>query len=573
MIEDLLKNIKTLQNAIGNEPMSQIVGNMLRKMIGLDPLISAKVVDYKTYCAHRAKLMRARPLDEIQDVSISILWIVNQVDIEKLKASYTSMQQQRLQAKEILLVCNHAAVRKQFAVDNSFASLEEARQAAQGDYLSLVHNTTYLYDTYLQEIAWDISTRGAADILYSCEDIREDTQQRSQPQFKPELNLDLLYTNNYIGEHIVCSAAYANRLQGFRTATFPEAYVYDFILRATEQHAQIRRVAEVLYGQEPGAKSAPIAACKEVLAAHFGRAGRAAEIIDGQAAGTMRVNYRFRENPAVSIIIPYKDNVALLEHCVESILTRTDYQNYEIILVDNGSEDEATLRYSQDLVATRLNVHLLRLEMDFNFSALNNAAVAQSKSEFVLFLNNDTQVINRDWLTAMVRELQRAEVGVVGAKLLYEDGTVQHAGVIYGLGHVAGHSFRTLEDTDSGHMNRANLTQEYLAVTGACLMTKRALFNRIGGFDAEHLKIAYNDVDYCLSVHQLGYKVIYTPHARLFHYESKSRASDLSEKERDRYDKECIFMLEKWRGFYETDPFFHPHLDERIEDFRIRENV
>ena len=573
MIEDLLRNMKTLQNAIGKEPIGQILGNALRKAVGLDPVLKNEKIDYKKYCAQRATKMRARQLKEIENISVSIIWVVNTLNIEKLKTTHSSMQQQRLTSKEILLVCDNNTLAGQLSMEASYATLKEARKAAQGEYICLVHNTPYLYDTYIQELAWDVYHRGAVEILYTCSDTRDEDALRTEPQFKPELNLDLLYANNYIGQQIFYKASYAEALRGFDTTVFPEAYVYDFLLRAAEKGARIRRVAEVLYGDDPLMKPESLGTCKQVLSKHLGRAGRAAQIVDGQEEGTMRVNYHFQENPAVSIIIPYKDKVELLQQCVESILTRTAYKNYEIILVDNGSTQGETIRYGKKLSANRLNIHLLRLEMDFNFSALNNAAVATSKSEFLLFLNNDTRVINRDWLTAMVRELQRPEVGAVGAKLLYEDGTVQHAGVIYGLGHVAGHSFRTLDDEDGGHMQRANLTQEYLAVTGACLMTKRALFNRLGGFDAQNLGIAYNDIDYCLAVHQLGYKVIYTPYARLFHYESKSRASDLSDKERDRYDKERIFMLDKWQGIYETDPFFHPHLDDSTEDFRIRGNV
>ena len=574
MIKDLLKNIDTLRKAIGNEPMSHIIGNAYRKVRGLEPILlnhNDGLHGYDKYCAQRAKIMHARSLQNIQHTAISILWVVDSWNIEKLKSSYQSMLQQRMPIEEIILVCDQPSVVLQLGVSMSFDILSDAMTNSTGDYICLLHNTVQLYDTYTQEIARDIQKHGDVDILYTCEDLIDEKGRRSEAQFKPELNVDLLYANNYIGKNITFKTQFALDIDGFDIQSHPQAYVYDFLLRATERKADIRRVEEVLYGEAPFAQQEPLAACKQVLEQHVHRVGRAAEIVDGKEQGTMRVKYLFQEKPAVSIIIPYKDQVDLLQQCVDSILTRTDYQNYEIILVDNGSEEEETLRYSQELVANRLNVHLLRLEMDFNFSALNNAAVAQSKSEFVLFLNNDTQVINREWLGAMVKELQRAEVGVVGAKLLYADGTVQHAGVLYGVGHVAGHSFRTLDDEDGGHMQRANLTQEYMAVTGACLMTKRTLFDRLEGFDEVNLKVAYNDVDYCLSVHQLGYKVIYTPHARLFHYESKSRASDLSEKERDRYDKECIFMKTKWEVIFKVDPFFHPHLDERLENFRIRE--
>jgi len=181
-----------------------------------------------------------------------------------------------------------------------------------------------------------------------------------------------------------------------------------------------------------------------------------------------------------------------------------------------------------------------------------------NKGKYLLFLNNDTKVINKGWLTEMLVELQNPKVGVVGAKLLYNDHTVQHAGVMYGIGHVAGHAFQHLPDDSNGNMRRANLIQEYSAVTGACLLTKKSHFEAVNGFDAQNLAIAYNDVDLCLKINKLGYKCIYTPLAKLFHFESKSRADDLSEKEVSRYEKECIFMHEKWSSDYASDPFCHP---------------
>jgi len=261
--------------------------------------------------------------------------------------------------------------------------------------------------------------------------------------------------------------------------------------------------------------------------------------------------------PLVSIIIPFRDKHRLLQDCVESILQKTNYTNYEIILADNRSQEQETARYIQKLAIEEKKITHIRVDMDFNFSAINNYVASCCKGDYLLFLNNDTEVINSSWLSEMVMELQGPKVGAVGAKLLYADNTIQHAGVIYGVGHVAGHVFRHLHDDCPGHMNRAGLVQEYLAVTGACLLTKRYIFEKVAGFDAINLAIAYNDVDLCMKINKFGFKVVYTPHSKFYHYESESRPSDLKDEEIDRYKRECSFMHEKWGKGNEIDPFQH----------------
>jgi GT2 family glycosyltransferase len=273
-------------------------------------------------------------------------------------------------------------------------------------------------------------------------------------------------------------------------------------------------------------------------------------------------------SPLVSIIIPTRDKVELLTACVESVLGRTDYDPFEILIVDNGSQEQATLAYMSE-VSRRANVRVIRSDAPYNYSALNNLAVRQSQGSFICLLNNDTEVVTSEWLTELMRYAVRPEIGAVGAKLLYEDGSIQHAGVIVGMGEAAGHAHRFLRDGDPGYFRQPHVAQYATAVTAACLAVSREKYEAVGGLDEKQLAIAYNDVDLCLKLERHGWRNVYTPHAVLYHYESKSRGNDLAPEHSARYLQELRVLQERWGTRTYMDPLHNPALDRYSESFSI----
>lgn len=566
MIKSFLKNFHVLRNAIGNEPIKQIASNAFRKILGFEPVHAGnRELSYEDYCETRLKVLSSRSVNTLNGDKIAVILIAipNSHDID---SSLDSLKKQSVNPDQIIIVGQN---KNSFPKDVLVCpTIDEAIAISSAPYLCLAQSKHFYYPHFIQEALLYLQDHDV-DILHTCYDTLLKGK-RVNGQMIPQLNVHLLYANNYIGDAIIVKKSFGHQLNWFSREAFRDCYVYDFIFKAIDFNATFYCLPDVLYGiKDPIARNT-ISERKTILNNHLKRNKWSGEVVEGKVQQTLRIKWKTDRLPLVSIIIPFRDKVDLLKNCVESILSRTDYKNYEIILADNRSQLEKTDKYIKKIVSQHDCIRHIRVDMPFNFSAINNYAVTKSSGERLLFLNNDTVVINSQWLSEMVMEMQRPSVGIVGAKLLYEDDTVQHAGVIYGIGHVAGHAFRYLPDTDHGHMNRASLVQEYKAVTGACLLTKRCLFDKVGGFDHENLAIAYNDVDFCLSANELGYKVIYSPNAKLYHLESKSRANDLSEKEVQRYEKECIFMTEKWHLLYEVDPFFHVHLDNRFENFEIK---
>ena len=271
----------------------------------------------------------------------------------------------------------------------------------------------------------------------------------------------------------------------------------------------------------------------------------------------------------VSIIIPTRDLAEDVRRCVESIFARTTYPDYEIILLDNGSVKRDTARLLERFERTEPErFRVVRFDVPFNYSAINNHAAKHARGDYLLFLNNDTEVLVDDWITLMVEQAQRDAIGAVGAKLLYGDGSVQHAGVVIGIGGIAGHAFRHFRAAADGYYNFLRTANNYSAVTAACLMTRRDVFEKVGGFD-EELAIAYNDVDLCLRIGKAGYRIIYLPYVELRHYESQSRGYDISDEQVNRDQRERLIMQRKWGISTYVDPYYNPNLTLEREDFSI----
>ena len=309
---------------------------------------------------------------------------------------------------------------------------------------------------------------------------------------------------------------------------------------------------------------------KKAIEQHLKRCGVMAKVSKTENLGFYRVKYQQEGNPVVSILIPNKDQKETLDQCLKSIEEHTDYENYEIIIIENNSTEKETFEYYKQIRNPKIRV--IEWKDEFNYSAINNYGVRNAKGEYLLFLNNDIEVIHSDWLREMLSNCQREEVGAVGAKLYYPDNTVQHAGVIVGIGGVAGSVFVGLKRGYTGYMHRASIQQNLSAVTAACMMVKKPVFEEVGGFE-EKLKVAFNDIDLCMKERAAGKKVVFTPYAELYHYESKSRGMEDTPEKQFRFEKETKHFEEKWgEQMSKGDPYYNPNLSLKEADCSLRED-
>jgi len=378
-----------------------------------------------------------------------------------------------------------------------------------------------------------------------------------------------------------------NKAGGMRT-NFVGAQDYDLFLRLTEKTKKIKHIPHVLYHWRkiPGSTSLFYGlkgyADKNAKKALFYAGKRRKEnwkVGKGLAPTSFRVKRNVGEDKKIAIIIPFRDKVGMLKKCLNSVLYKTHYRNFRLVLVDNQSVEKSTKRYLAQLEGNS-KIKILSYPHPFNFAAINNWAVKQIGEPIILFLNNDITVINSDWLSAMVEHIERPEVGAVGAKLYYPNGRIQHAGAVLGVGQfkdkpfgVAGHSHKYFPGRSNGYFEQINVIRDYSAVTGACLMTKRNLFLKVGGFDEKSFVVAWNDIDYCLRLRAKGHLVVYTPYAQLYHYESVSRGQETSGEKMKRFHRECETMYGRWGKALANDPYYNPNLSLEDESFRIREKA
>ena len=447
-----------------------------------------------------------------------------------------------------------------------------------GDYVALFDHDDVLAPTALYEIAAEIDANPHAKLLYSDEDKIDGEDRRFDPYFKPDWNPELIYGQNYISHLTVYKADLLRELEGFRPG-YEGSQDWDLLLRAIERipSTAIRHVPKLLYHWRaiPGStalqiseKSYPLDAARRALEDHFRRMKEAVELLT-VPGDHWRVRYALPSPaPLVSIIIPTRNGLALLRQALTSILHKTDYPAYEIVIVDNGSDDPEILTYFRELQQTEgERVRVLPYNKPFNYSSLNNFAVSESRGDVLCLLNNDIEVINADWLGELVSHAVRPGVGAVGAMLYYPLDTVQHAGVILGLGGVAGHAFKEFPRGDQGQKNRLRLVQNYSAVTGACLAVLRTRYLEVGGLNEEKLAVAFNDVDLCCKLMQAGYRNVWTPYAELYHHESASRGVEDTPEKRARFQSEVEYMMETWKSLLESDPAYNPNLTLVGEDF------
>lgn len=458
------------------------------------------------------------------------------------------------------------------AASNSALSLVEA------DFVALMDHDDLLTRDALYWVAKTIRQNPDAQLIYSDEDKMDLEGKRYAPYFKPDWNPELFLSHNFICHLGVYKTEQVKALGGF-DSEFDGAQDYDLALRYTAElkAEQIIHIPRVLYhwravkgSTANGVQEKPYAEAKiaKVVQSSFARQQRPANVYPHEKLpGALRVRYLLPETlPLVSMVMPTRNGFHLLHRCVESIFAQTDYVNYELIIIDNGSDELATLRYLQRLQENE-RVTVIRDDSPFNYAALNNRAVAEAKGEIIALLNNDLEVINADWLDEMVSHVLHPEVGAVGAKLYYPDDTIQHAGVIVGLGGVAGHSHKHSPRDNPGYCGRLFLTQNLSAVTAACLVVRKEVFDAVGGFDEQNLTVAFNDVDLCLRIREAGFYNVWTPYAEMYHYESASRGYEDTPEKQARFNKEVAYMKKRWGEDLLLDPAYNPNLTLDREDF------
>ena len=438
----------------------------------------------------------------------------------------------------------------------------------KGEFVGLLDHDDLLAPNALYEIVKILQDHPQADALYTDEDkVTTELDEHFQPHLKPDFNLDLLRSNNYICHFFVVRKSIVEKAGGFRKE-FDGAQDYDFIFRCTENAGEVLHVPEILYhwrthkastADNPASKMYAFEAGKRAIEAHLERTGTKGEVSHTQDLGFYRVKYPVQGKPLVSVIIPNKDEKETLQTCLEMLEKNTGYQNFEIIIVENNSTTDEIFRYYKELSRNR-KIHLLRWGKEFNYSAINNFAVAHAKGEYLLFLNNDVKSINPDWLEEMLGVCQRPEVGGVGAKLIYPDNTIQHAGCVIGMGGIAGHMFVDMPADRTGYLHKASLLQDMSAVTAACLLMKKEVFEQAGGF-TEELAVAFNDVDLCLKVRKNGYLIVYDPYVKLYHMESKTRGAEDSKEKVRRFQTEIEYMRCHWIDILKNgDPCYNKNL-------------
>ena len=465
------------------------------------------------------------------------------------------------------------------------AALNNALAFARGDFIALMGAEDQLPAHALYKIAQTLNAHPDTDLIYTDEDKLDAQGQRYDPYFKSDWNPDLFYSQNFLRHLTAYRRSIINDIGGFRP-DYQGNEDYDLALRFIEQidAERIRHIPQILYHRrdfpehtprpsQDGSQHTASSHLKKdsgvcALQAHFQRLRQPVKVVEAMGGHT-RVIYPLPDKPPlVSLIIPTRDKLKLLRGTVDDLLNKTDYKNIEIIIMDNGSVEPETLDYFK-AIQKNTKVSIIRHAAPFNYSQLNNIGVTHATGDVICLINNDLQVIYPQWLTEMVSHALRPQIGAVGAKLYYINDTIQHAGVIIGLGGMAGHALKFLAREAPGYHWKPFLIQNYSAVTGACLVMRRNVFEEVGGLEEKHLKVAFNDVDFCLRIRERGYRIVWTPYAELYHLESASRGIDDTFKKYRRLQHELNYMKTRWGETLLNDPYYNPNLTLEYEDFSL----
>lgn len=450
-------------------------------------------------------------------------------------------------------------------------------RAANGEFIAFLDHDDFLEPDALFCYVEALNKDSSINVFYSDEDKTDEySAHYFYPHFKSDFNIDLLHANNYMCHFLAVRKSLAEFVGGLREA-FDGAQDYDFVLRLTEQTDRIYHCPRILYhwrcsnqstASSQNNKTYAIKAGTAALNAHFKRLGWNARAQEGAVDGWYQTKFTVKEEPLVSILIPNKDHTDDLDVCLTSFFQRASYSNYEFIIIENNSVKPETFDYYEKIQKEHENVKVVYWESGFNYSAINNFGFKFAKGEYIMLLNNDVELITPDIFESMLGYCMRPDVGIVGAKLLYNDHTVQHAGVLVGAGGLADHVFKGIHEDDPGYMGRAISSQDVSAVTAACLMVKRSVYEQVGGLE-EEFQVAFNDVDFCLKVRKAGYLVVYDADVKLFHYESKSRGMEDTTERFIRFGNEMMLLNAKW-DILSTfiDPYYNPNLSY-LEYYKI----
>lgn len=452
-----------------------------------------------------------------------------------------------------------------------------ALELATGEYVGLFDHDDLLTPNALYEVAKTLQEK-KYDVLYTDEDkVNTDLTEYMDPNFKPDWSPDLFYSHNYITHFFVVKKQIIDEIGGFRSE-YDGSQDYDLMFRCIEKAKSIKHIPMILYhwrihaasvAGDPASKMYAYDAGKKAIEGHFERTGVKAKVEHMPLWGMYHVIYETPGNPLISILIPNKDHTDDLDVCIKSLYEINDYENFEIIIIENNSEKEETFEYYKKIEAEYKNVKVVTWQDEFNYAAINNFGVTFAKGDYLLFLNNDTEVINKEAISELLGCCMRDDVGIVGAKLLYEDDTVQHAGIVLGFGGFAGHVFTGIDKDDYGYMVRPRINCNYSAVTAACMMVDKKSFEEVGGF-TEAFKVGLNDVDFCLKVRKTGKLVVYNAHSMWHHYESKSRGYEDTPEKIKRFESEIALFQKYWGELLkEGDPYYNKNFPIEYGPFRL----
>lgn len=459
----------------------------------------------------------------------------------------------------------------------------EGMKAITGDYLVFGDHDDLFAPDALYECVRVLNEQPDTELIYTDEDKTDAGAKRYfEPHFKSDYNPDLLRSMNYFCHMVLVSRGLMERT-GYLNPEFDGAQDYDYVLRCTERTAEekIVHIPKILYhwrshgestAENPESKRYAFDAGRRAIQAHYDRLGIPATVLDGEYAGMYHSDYAIVGEPLISVLIPNKDHIEDLKKCIHSIEEKSDYRNYEFIVIENNSIEEETFEAYRLLEQENKKVHVVYYDgaKEFNYSAINNFGAAHAKGEYYLLLNNDTEMIQADCLRQLLGYCQRPDVGITGALLYYDDDTIQHAGVVLGFGGIAGHAFIGSKRGDNGYFSRIICAQNYSAVTAACMMVKASVYQEVGGLSTE-LKVAFNDIDFCMKVRAAGYRIVYNPRAQLYHYESKSRGLENTQEKIERFNRETATFLERWGEQIKAgDPYYNLNLSLDKADFSLK---
>ncbi len=549
-----------------NELKDADLKNQMKKNFEISPKISIVVPMYKT---------KEKFLKEI------IECVINQTYANwELCLADGSPEKNEVYEKYIL---KDERIKYKFLNENLGISgnSNKAIEMATGDYIALLDHDDLLAEYALFEVVKCINKYPDAEFIYSDEDKIDENGNRYDAYFKPDFAPDTLRCQNYICHFSIFKKELMKKLNGFKT-NYDGAQDYDIFLRMSEivEPKNIKHISRILYHWrvhnestaklDSNAKNYAFEAGKKAIEDHLKRVGLKGKVSNGCIDGIYRIDYEITGNPKVSIIIPNKDGKETLKVCVDSILEKSTYKNYEIVIVENNSETEEIFEYYKELEKNK-KIRIVKYpNKGFNYSAIINCGVKNSEGEFVVQLNNDTEILTTNWLELLIGFAQREDVGAVGAKLYYPDETIQHAGIIVGIGGIAGNRFKSIPKSGHAYFAKESMIENLSAVTGACLFSRKSIYEEVG-FMNEKLAVAFNDVDFCLKIREKGYLIVYNPFVEFIHYESKSRGQEDTPEKIKRFQGEINTFEKRWQNFLdEGDPYYNINLSLDTEVYHMK---